>query len=908
MLSVCRGAICPFFSAISNGLKYLMACRTPIMIDAAAKYEDFITLAWPASLGKVHLTHREDVLRIGDPYDTFKSIDIADVRAQQERFCSGLDAELKWLQDNPDKAIEMAQRTSFAASSIGNVVSAAFDYLETALRKYASLQRFEVSNPPRGRLVEGLENGVKALRSSGSSAASKHAPKSNVAKTAATKHTPKANIAKTAATKHTPKANVAKTAATRWFGAMHPSHSKAAKRVKKSNAGAERHLRMKASKKLIDSTRDGTLFWLHIPKAGTSFGNALYHTRCPSTVAPTDLILEQRECWHEVLTMDQMQSKSDSQVEALAFRVSGRRCGHGAADFVFQHSKELKGCLNLFLSKTGNPASHDPVTLEYGSHVVSFLREPAERIVSAFHYGRFAQGMASKKQKEMLDQAHDIESFASWPGVANCQSKMILGHLCSSGHRPSVRDAFRAAHLVRTFAFVGITEAWDASIDLFHAIFGGASTPGEYTNMRATNYTPITTMDNRPASSPEQFWRSRYGKAGGELTGVVEHDEDILVFAAALTKFTEDCATHGIDLTRYGINDIALDYQPVVAQARKRLIARTEATRPLPRVKWLHVPKCGTSFANTLFHTACPSVPKNAALVSVVDCIKTTAGHEKLKEYERGSSRAKKRIIEDLKGAPHNVRCTDPAGRFAKEHKISTCGNGFSSKVGAHLPRLERHKGSVVVMLREPNERLVSAFMHNEGPFSPGRSDGKGSSMRGSVKGSIDKFVRWPGVTGCLTKMLTGQTCGSSQALTISDVNDAVEAVNQELFVGITEAWDASVDLFHAMFGEAALPFEYENVRPSLSAIQPESNCSAWRARYGTHCGTLQGHVDFPDQIVFLAALRRFAADCEIYGIHLENYGLGSLLIDYEKEVEQSDSILAKFYAVGDGKPLPKTW
>jgi hypothetical protein len=101
-------------------------------------------------------------------------------------------------------------------------------------------------------------------------------------------------------------------------------------------------------------------------------------------------------------------------------------------------------------------------------------------------------------------------------------------------------------------------------------------------------------------------------------------------------------------------------------------------------------------------------------------------------------------------------------------------------------------------------------------------------------------------------------------------------------------AWDASVDLFHAMFGGEALPLEYENVRPHLrsssNGTRHKDRRGDWRQRFGVHSGVLQGHIDIVDQIVFRAALRRFAADCDIFGIDLVEYGLDGFVEMYEKE------------------------
>merc|ERR1719315_988227 len=43
----------------------------------------------------------------------------------------------------------------------------------------------------------------------------------------------------------------------------------------------------------------------------------------------------------------------------------------------------------------------------------------------------------------------------------------------------------------------------------------------------------------------------------------------------------------------------------------------TEA--PPAEIVWLHIPKCGTSFLNTLYHYACPGIPPSAGVGTEID-------------------------------------------------------------------------------------------------------------------------------------------------------------------------------------------------------------------------------------------------------------------------------------------------
>merc|ERR1712217_985063 len=54
----------------------------------------------------------------------------------------------------------------------------------------------------------------------------------------------------------------------------------------------------------------------------------------------------------------------------------------------------------------------------------------------------------------------------------------------SEGDVPSIADVDEARRRLRRYAFVGITEHWDLSICLLHAMFGGDCHPTEFENVR----------------------------------------------------------------------------------------------------------------------------------------------------------------------------------------------------------------------------------------------------------------------------------------------------------------------------------------------------------------------------------------------------------------------------------------
>ena len=80
----------------------------------------------------------------------------------------------------------------------------------------------------------------------------------------------------------------------------------------------------------------------------------------------------------------------------------------------------------------------------------------------------------------------------------------------------------------------------------------------------------------------------------------------------------------------------------------------------------------------------------------------------------------------------------------------------------------------------------------------------------------------FPGLRGCMTKMVLGRQCSEKYQLTQADLQEAKRIVREELaFVGLTERWHDSVRLFHAMHGGTLYSEElYIRTRESPPAIE----------------------------------------------------------------------------------------
>jgi hypothetical protein len=124
---------------------------------------------------------------------------------------------------------------------------------------------------------------------------------------------------------------------------------------------------------------------------------------------------------------------------------------------------------------------HVPYKHSHMNHtIVTLLRKPTCRLISAFLYGIMLPMGFSKVIKsdefdivkhKIRNATSPIYAYATLPGIASCQTKMLLGHEC--GSNPSLtpadgQEAIRRLH--EDTYFFGLTEEPEASVNLFLAM------------------------------------------------------------------------------------------------------------------------------------------------------------------------------------------------------------------------------------------------------------------------------------------------------------------------------------------------------------------------------------------------------------------------------------------------------
>eukprot|EP00038_Savillea_parva_P013475 m.210969 g.210969 ORF g.210969 m.210969 type:complete len:439 (+) comp25331_c0_seq1:184-1500(+) len=316
------------------------------------------------------------------------------------------------------------------------------------------------------------------------------------------------------------------------------------------------------------------LFWLHIPKTGTSFGNTVFPYACPRLPPTARLSKQDRKltktndckgCLMKTL-VEKYPPATYCDADSLARELPPDRC----------------------------IAGHRPLAkaLVYSRRGVSLFRSPRARLVSAFPY-RHAVGI-QPHLRPGLDNVTTLQEYAMYPGIQGCQLKMLLGRNCGynlSQPITPIKAVQAIRHVTTALAYVGITDFWDTSICLFHRQLGGTLDPAEFRNVRPKMATstpdPASMIANRKsrrdsASTTDTETRddaagvantvSSDGSTAGEpasvsipalsstqqvvVEGAVLDPLDAAIYQAALRIFVRRCRKFNVDVPQRALDSI----------------------------------------------------------------------------------------------------------------------------------------------------------------------------------------------------------------------------------------------------------------------------------------------------------------------------------------------------------------
>jgi len=239
-------------------------------------------------------------------------------------------------------------------------------------------------------------------------------------------------------------------------------------------------------------------------------------------------------------------------------------------------------------------------------------------------------------------------------------------------------------------------------------------------------------------------------------------------------------------------------------------------------IEFVHVPKCGSSFLSTLIHIkgACENLPKNEDEITVT--------------------------ITTSFLVPPSWKCNTSVlgidiGTFGGHHYLD-----MPEKGG-----FEARKGRFMIMLRQPEQRLLSAINYNITRHE----------SREANENDLQYYMETH--SGAATKMLsrTGgrwkNPTSDPQPPTRAEVETAKSRLRTGFsFIGITDQWDLSICLFNTMFNQTCRSFQFQNSRPTSgnsTSLYDTTTLKGWRDPY--------------DGELYAVGLQTFASNLKEYNV-----------------------------------------
>lgn len=208
--------------------------------------------------------------------------------------------------------------------------------------------------------------------------------------------------------------------------------------------------------------------WIHFPKCGTTFATTMYNYLCTAEKMPQISPTTGINCTYcgEVGKHSHGDLQWDPKTWPILPFEQQPRC-----DFAVEFDHR-----NVF-------SNHFPLPLDAerteGVGPVALFRDPRKRLVSAWNNNKHSYGCSGKMRKRLEAEAQNLSSFVAFPGIIECQTKMLVGKTCANDVKVTDAMADEAKRrLTKKMAFVGLTEMFNASVCLFHHMFGG--TPKEF--------------------------------------------------------------------------------------------------------------------------------------------------------------------------------------------------------------------------------------------------------------------------------------------------------------------------------------------------------------------------------------------------------------------------------------------
>lgn len=265
-----------------------------------------------------------------------------------------------------------------------------------------------------------------------------------------------------------------------------------------------------------------------------------------------------------------------------------------------------------------------------------------------------------------------------------------------------------------------------------------------------------------------------------------------------------------------------------------------DGEQEVPQLRWTHIPKTGQSFAYTVIRHGCP----------LVNLQKMHGLVDKYRDNELKHGVTDPSLNSFMQRVLQGRGCRERAGTEG------VCPH-LKMPLRGHVPIQPSFYGQYVTMLREPHQRLISAA-------HMGTGCNKGLRDMNFTECLAFKFKT---ERGCYTRFLNGELCsldmvdqvrcrgGAMDKCVVSATKAILNGAVR--FTGITEWWDASICLFHAISGGIPHDTQFKNIHPGRGASTKKEG------RYDV--SLLRGRIDSHDLFIYEKAKERFREQWERY-------------------------------------------
>ena len=213
--------------------------------------------------------------------------------------------------------------------------------------------------------------------------------------------------------------------------------------------------------------KSARLEWLHIPKAGTSFGNMLVKWACP---------------WQDVETPVKTTETNLTNQCSRLFRIDpGARPHLSIADHISLENRTVDELQNVF----------------------TILRSPKTRLASGYHMKTGGKYLEFSEEQICADIRSSPKLSRLAHSALGVQTRMIIGQpmttrwpqsknaafMFYSSKPPTAAEVELACLNLHLFAFLGVSDYWDATVCLFHKMYGGTVLESDSVHLRQGRYT-----------------------------------------------------------------------------------------------------------------------------------------------------------------------------------------------------------------------------------------------------------------------------------------------------------------------------------------------------------------------------------------------------------------------------------